>query len=201
VTMLVRLATLEDANQIREVYAPYCDTPISFEASPPTADEMRRRITKVLAGHPWLVCEEDGQVLGYAYAGPHGERAAYRWSVDVTVYVGLNRHRQGLGRALYTSLFELLHLQGFVSAYAGVTIPNPASVGLHQAMGFVPVGVYRPVGFKDGAWRDVAWLQRTPQPAPVDPAEPTRLPEIVGTAGWAAALQSGLRFLRRGLPN
>jgi L-amino acid N-acyltransferase YncA len=193
-TASIRLASPNDAEPIRAVYAPYCDTPISFEAVAPTVEEMRRRIAKVLAGHPWLVLEEDGQIMGYAYASPHGERAAYRWSVDVSVYIRQGQQRRGAGRALYTSLFQLLPLQGYVGAYAGATIPNPASVGLHTAMGFVPVGVYRQVGFKYGAWRDVAWFQRPLQLPPADPPEPKRLADVVGTNAWNAALQAGLRL-------
>ena len=125
----IRLATLDDAEQVQAIYAPYCHTPISFETDPPTVEQMRGRLAKVLGCYPWLVCEEGGEVLGYAYATRHRERAAYRWSVDTSVYVGQGRQRRGVGRALYTSLFAVLPLQGYVNAYAGVTLPNPASVG------------------------------------------------------------------------
>ena len=125
---------------------------------------MRGRLAKVLEPYPWLVCEDGGEVLGYVYATQHRERAAYRWSVDTSVYVRQGRQRRGVGRALYTSLLAVLPLQGYVNAYAGATLPNPASVGLHEAMGFQPVGVYRQVGFKYGAWHDVAWFQRPLQP-------------------------------------
>ncbi|HTU89446.1 MAG TPA: GNAT family N-acetyltransferase, partial [Gemmataceae bacterium] len=124
----IRLATLDDAEQIQAIYAPYCDTPISFELESPNAEEMRRRLAKVLGQYPWLVCDGGSEVLGYVYATQHRERAAYRWSVDTTVYVRQSRQRQGVGRALYTSLLAVLPLQGYVNAYAGVTLPNPASV-------------------------------------------------------------------------
>ena len=156
----IRLATLEDADQVSAIYAPYCATPISFELEPPSAEEMRRRMGKVLENLPWLVWVEDGQVHGYVYASPHRERAAYRWSVDTTAYIHQDQRRRGLGRGLYTALLKLLVRQGYYNAYAGVTLPNPASVGLHESMGFLPVGVYRQVGFKCGAWYDVAWYQR-----------------------------------------
>jgi phosphinothricin acetyltransferase len=191
----IRLATPEDAEQVRAVYAPYCHTPISFEAEPPGVEEMRGRLAKVLALYPWLVCAEGGEVLGYAYATRHRERAAYRWSVDISVYVHQGRQRRGVGRALYTALLGVLPLQGYVNAYAGVTLPNPASVGLHEALGFQAVGVYRQVGFKCGAWHDVAWFQRPLQPRPGEPLPPKRLEEVQHTSEWLAALNQGLALL------
>src|SRR6202011_4997489 len=109
-------------------------------------------------------------------------------------YVKQRQHRRGLGRVLYTSLFSVLPLQGYVNAYAGVTIPNPASVGLHQAMGFQPVGVYKHVGFKLGAWHDVAWFERALQALPSEPSDPKPLKEVCRTKEWADSLSSGLRL-------
>ncbi len=192
----IRLATLDDAAQVQAVYAPYCYTPISFELEPPSVEEMRGRLRKVLAQLPWLVCDDGGEVLGYAYAAGHRERAAYGWSVDTSVYIRQGRQRQGVGRALYTALLALLPLQGFVNAYAGVTLPNPASVGLHESMGFEPVGVYRDVGFKLGAWYDVVWYQRPLQARPLAPPPPRRLHEVLGLAEWESALHAGERLLR-----
>src|SRR5215467_3029678 len=192
----IRLATPDDAEEVRAIYAPYCHTPISFETEPPSVEEMRGRLTKVLGQCPWLVCEEGGEVLGYAYATQHRERAAYRWSVDTAVYVRQGRQRRGVGRALYTSLLAVLPLQGYFNAYAGVTLPNPASVGLHEAMGFQPVGVYRQVGFKCGSWHDVAWFQRDLQPRPDQPPHPRPLEEVRRSAEWGGALSAGLRFVR-----
>jgi phosphinothricin acetyltransferase len=192
----IRLATPDDADQVRAIYAPYCHRPISFESGPPSVEEMRGWLVKVLGQYPWLLCEDGGEVLGYAYASQHRERAVYRWSVDTTVYVRQGRHRRGVGRALYTSLLALLPLHGYVNAYAGVTLPNPASVGLHEAMGFRQVGVYRQVGFKCGAWHDVAWFQRTLQTRPGEPSPPRPLEEVRQTAEWAEALHAGLRLLR-----
>jgi L-amino acid N-acyltransferase YncA len=191
----IRLATRDDAEQVQAIYAPYCYTPISFETEPPSVEEMRGRLTKVLCQYPWLVCEDGGEVLGYTYAMQHRERAAYRWSVDTTVYVRQGQQRRGVGRALYTSLLAVLPLQGYVNAYAGVTLPNPASVGLHEAVGFQPVGVYRQVGFKCGSWHDVAWFQRPLQPRPAEPSPPTPLEEARHTAEWVEALSGGLRTL------
>ena len=146
---VIRLATERDAEQIAIIYAPnVTDTIVSFELETPNPDEMSRRIEITLERYPWLVCEREGRVLGYAYASAHGSRAAYLWSVDVSVYVYEDARRTGMGRALYTSLFAALDLQGFYNAYGGATLPNPASVGLHESVGFRPVGVYRGVGYK-----------------------------------------------------
>jgi L-amino acid N-acyltransferase YncA len=194
--LTIRLATLDDAEQVQAIYAPYCHTPISFEMGPPSVEEMRGRLAKVLGQYPWLVYEEGGEVLGYAYATQHRERAAYRWSVDTAIYVRQGRQRRGVGRVLYTSLLAVLPLQGYVTSYAGVTLPNPASVGLHQAMGFRPVGVYERVGFKCGSWHDVAWFQRPLQQRPGEPPPLRPLEEIWHTAEWVEALHVGLRLLR-----
>jgi phosphinothricin acetyltransferase len=193
---VIRLATPNDAEQVLAIYAPYCSTPISFELEPPSVEEMRRRIAKILESYPWLVCEEGGQILGYAYASRHRERAAYRWSVDATVYVRPGQQRHGIGRALYAVLFRLLAVQGYCNAYAGVALPNPASVGLHEAVGFVPVGVYRQVGFKCGAWHDVAWYQRPVGEHAASPQSPQPLAAVQGSEEWSAALQEGAALLR-----
>ena len=161
--MKLRTASPEDGAAIAAIYAPVvAHTAISFETDPPDAAEMRARIEKTaLAGLPWLVAEDDsGAVCGYAYASRHRERAAYQWSVDVTVYVAAGRHRRGVGRALYGQLLPLLAQLGYCQAFAGIALPNAASIGLHEAMGFTPVGVYREVGWKMDGWRDVAWWQR-----------------------------------------
>ena len=155
----IRNVALTDAPAISRIYAPYVtDHAISFEMVPPDAAEMERRITATTAGYPWLVHEEDGEVLGYAYAATHNPRTAYQWSVNVSVYLDARVHRRGVGRALYTALFDLLRRQRFVNAYAGITLPNAASVGLHDAMGFVTVAVYPRIGFKFGRWHDTTWL-------------------------------------------
>ena len=193
----IRLATERDAEQVAAIYAPnVTDSIISFESEPPSADEMRRRIEGTLERFPWLVCERHGRVLGYAYAGAHGTRAAYQWSVDVSVYVHWETQRAGVGRALYTSLFAALKLQGFYNAYAGATLPNPASVGLHESVGFRAVGVYRGVGYKLGAWHDVVWWHLALRERVADPDPPAGLPSVLGLDEWDAALTSGLPLLR-----
>jgi phosphinothricin acetyltransferase len=194
---VIRLATAHDAEQIQAIYAPIVrDTAISFELVPPTVDEMRQRITKTLEHLPWIVCVHREEVLGYAYASAHRSRAAYQWAVDVSVYIHAATRRSGVGRAIYTSLFTLLTLQGFFNVYAGITLPNPGSVGLHEAMGFRPVGVYRAVGYKLGAWHDVGWWQRTLQNHTLSPAPPTDLQHIRTAETWETALTAGLTCLR-----
>lgn len=162
-----------DAAACAAIYAPYvAGSPASFEEVAPGGDEMAERMRRVRATHPWLVAERDGRVAGYAYASPHRERAAYRWACDVAVYVDPADHRRGVGRALYEALLPLLRAQGFHMAVAGITLPNAASVGLHEALGFEPVGVYREIGWKDGAWRDVGWWQLRLGDGAAPPAEP-----------------------------
>ena len=159
--MNVRDATPDDAAALQQIYAPYVrETIVSFELEPPDVATMRARVEKCIAVYPWLVADEGGRVLGFAYASPHRERAAYASSVDVSVYLAPAARRRGFGRALYEALFASLQAQGRHMAFAGIALPNEASVGLHQALGFTPVGVYREVGFKFGRFHDVGWWQR-----------------------------------------
>jgi L-amino acid N-acyltransferase YncA len=186
-----RLATPADGAAIAAIYRPYVtDAVTSFELEAPGAEEMARRIGAGLLLAPWLVCVDgNDQVLGYAYAGRHRDRAAYQWSCDVTVYIHADHHRRGIGRALYDRLLGLLCLQGFFVAHAGITLPNPGSVGLHEAVGFRPVGIYPAVGWKLGAWRDVGWWQLPLQARPESPAPPLTLAEAQKLDGWAAMLR------------
>ncbi|MCW2522103.1 MAG: family acetyltransferase [Frankiales bacterium] len=159
--MRVRLASTDDSPAVAEIYAPYVQTTvISFETTPPDAGQMAERIAATMPAHPWLLAEEAGTVLGYAYAHPFASRAAYAWSAETSVYVRPDRHRRGVGRSLYEVLLRLLAAQGYREAFAGVTLPNAASVALHEGMGFAAVGTYRRVGFKHGSWHDVGWWQR-----------------------------------------
>ena len=163
-----------DALACAAIYAPHvADSPTSFEEDPPDAAELAERIARTTATHPWLVAELGGEVAGFAYACPHRSRPAYRWAVDVSVYVASEQRGQGVGRALYAELLERLRGQGFQVACAGITLPNEASVALHEGLGFVPVGVYRRIGWKAGAWRDVGWWQLELEPPGEErPAEP-----------------------------
>jgi phosphinothricin acetyltransferase len=161
--MKLRVASAADGAALAGIYAPVvAHTAISFETEPPDAAEMRARVEKTAqAGLPWLVAEDAaGQVCGYAYAGRHRERAAYQWSVDTTVYVREDQRGRGVGRLLYGRLLPLLAGLGYGQAFAGIALPNAGSVGLHEALGFEAIGVYRRVGFKFGAWRDVGWWQK-----------------------------------------
>jgi phosphinothricin acetyltransferase len=156
--MSVRIARPVDGDAVAAIYAPYVsETVISFEETPPSGLDMASRIEATLSTHPFLVFEDRGRILGYAYAGPHGAREAYRWSANVSVYAAQDAHRRGVGRSLYTTLFETLRRQGFHSLFAGITLPNKGSVGLHEAMGFTHLGTYREVGFKLGLWHDVGY--------------------------------------------
>lgn len=156
--MTIRLATPDDAAAVRAIYAPHVtDSATSFETEVPSVDEMRRRIEALRPTHPWLVAEDADGVAGYAYAGPHRARAAYGWAAEVSVYVDGRARRRGVAHALYAELLERLRRQGFALALAGVTLPNDASVGFHEAMGFRPAGVFPALGFKHGAWHDVGW--------------------------------------------
>jgi len=194
---VIRLAAPKDGGQVAAIYAPFVtDTVVSFELTPPDAEEMMRRITGTMEQYPWLVCERAGELLGYANASQHRTRSAYQWSVDTAIYTGPACRRSGLGRALYTSLLGVLTLQGFYNAYAGVTLPNPASVGLHEAMGFEPVGVYRHVGFKMGRWLDVGWWQLSLLPRTDPAAAPRPLSEVSRGDLFQSCLTEGLKYLR-----
>jgi phosphinothricin acetyltransferase len=149
-----------DGEACASVYAPYVrETAVSFEEEPPTGADFSRRIEQLSSSFPWLVAEEAGSVIGYAYASAHRERAAYRWAADAAVYIAPGNERRGIGRALYRSLLDLLARQGIRVVVAGITLPNDGSVALHEALGFELVGVYRRIGWKAGAWRDVGWWQ------------------------------------------
>jgi L-amino acid N-acyltransferase YncA len=172
--MLVRDAEERDAAACAAIYAPYVtDTAITFESEPPSAAEMAARIAAAQRSHAWLVLENDGRVVGYAYGSVWKTRAAYRWACEVSAYLEPGRRRTGGGRMLYEALLERLSARGFRVAIAGMTLPNAASVGFHRAMGFEPVGTYRRIGFKHGAWHDVAWTQRTLAEGDDPPTEPS----------------------------
>ncbi|MCF7551529.1 GNAT family N-acetyltransferase [Pseudonocardia sp. WMMC193] len=171
---MIRRATASDTERVAAIYAPYVrDTAISFEETPPTAADMAARLSDSVL---WLVdCDDRGEVRGYAYAGPHRSRAAYRWCVDVSVYLDPAARGRGVGRALYEELLGALTELGYTQAFAGIALPNAASEGLHRALGFTLVGTYRAVGYKLGTWWDVAWYQRGLAGAVAEPREPGRL--------------------------
>jgi L-amino acid N-acyltransferase YncA len=163
----IRSATKADTPALLSIYRPIVETSAtSFEIEAPSISEFSARIEKALAGWQWLVAEQEGQCIGYAYGSAHRERPAYRWSVEVSAYVRPDRHRLGVGRTLYLRLFDELAQKGFCHAYAGITLPNDASVALHRRVGFEPIGIFKSVGRKFAKWHDVAWFQRTLRDSP-----------------------------------
>lgn len=188
-TGVLRMASVSDAEAIRNIYAPYCheDCPISFELAPPSVEEMASRISSTMPAFPWLVYESEAIVVGYAYGGTHSQRPAYRWCVNASVYISADYHGKGVGRKLYRALFELLRLQGFYNAYAGITLPNAKSEALHASFGFEPVARYPNVGFKGGRWHDVGWyavklrehISDPSEPAPLDLLSPEQLERVL----------------------
>lgn len=181
--MRLRLATPSDGAALARIYAPSVqDSPASFELVPPDAPTMGARVQEQRdAGRPWLVAEQEGAVMGYAYAGAHRSRLAYQWGVETSVYLAAEAQGRGLGTTLMTSLLSLLEAQGYALALAGVTLPNPASLALHGRLGFEEVARYPGIGFKDGAWHDVWWGQRRlgacRAPLPPVPTDALSVPE------------------------
>ncbi len=172
-TLIVRPATSADAAQIAAIYTPFVtDTVVSFETTPPDADEMRRRLESSIDDYPWLVCVCGDEVCGFAYASKHRSREAYQWCAECTAYVEESQRRRGVGRALYRSLFAVLEAQGYRNVYAGIALPNAASESFHAAMGFERVGVYERIGYKQGAWRDVSWWAVRLNDAEQEPHQP-----------------------------
>jgi L-amino acid N-acyltransferase YncA len=179
------------------IYAPLVrDTAISFELQPPTEAQMRERVGGVLERMPWLVCEEDGRVLGYACATPFRTRPAYQWTVEVTVYVHPAHSRRGIARALETALLAGLRLQGFRTALAVIALPNPASVALHEDLGFTPVGVFRAAGYKLGRWHDVGWWELALGDRTLGPKPPRELAALTALPAWQTALEKCAALVR-----
>ena len=183
---LIRLAAAADATAIAAIYAPYVtDTPISFEEGAPDVAEMARRIAGGGGLYPWLVVEEDRVILGYASSSAFRSRPGYRWTVETGVYLAPEAQGRGLGRRLMESLFGVLERQGFTSAVAGITLPNPASVALHEKLGFAPCATYRDTGFKHGEWRTVQVFSRDLAPRLTPPAELRRFADCASSSAAA----------------
>ena len=156
----VRLITLNDCEAALDVYRPYVEkTAFTFEYVPPTGEQFREKIKKITAQYPWLVCEYNGKLVGYAYGSTHRDRTAYQWSPESTIYIAEDFHGLGIARILYEALFEMLKLQGFYNVYAGVLVTNENSCKFHVAMGFYEVGLFKRVGYKLGQWHDNMWYQ------------------------------------------
>jgi L-amino acid N-acyltransferase YncA len=170
----IRPVDVTDADAIRAIYAPIVEeTHISFELSAPSRDEMARRIRQTAEQLPWLVAVDHDRVVGYACAAPHGARGAYAWAVDTSIYLDGTIRGRGVGATLYSELLERLRSLGYVSAFAGIALPNPASVALHRRVGFEPTGLFPVAGFKLGRWIDVSLWRcalATPTEKPVRPS-------------------------------
>lgn len=182
----IRLATSNDAQNILDIYGTYClKSPATFELQPPSLDDICNRINKTLMRFPYLIFEQEHEAVAFAYAGQHMERAAYRFSVNVSVYVKEGHHGTGKGKALYNLLLPLLTKQGFCNAFAGITIPNPGSEALHRSMGFVQTGLYKNVGYKFEKWHDVSWWQLPLRAEIGIPNEPTPIKEMLEDAEYS----------------
>lgn len=157
----VRLATVADAAGVLGVYAPYVEeTPITFETSVPSEEAFAARMKAVIGDYPYLVVEDAGRIVGFAYARRLGERDAYEWNVELSVYFAPTHTGRGWGSVLFWALIDLLAQQGVRNAYSLVTVPNEASRNLHRKLGFELMGIQRCAGYKLGAWHDVAWLRK-----------------------------------------
>ena len=168
----IRIARKEDCADMAEIYAPYvANTAVSFEETPPDADEIWTRVLKSLKKHVWLVCVCDRKVVGYAYARVHRERKAYQWVTEVSVYIHEHHRKLGIATALYNALHAVLRKQGYIQAYAGMTLPNLASKGFHENLGYVQFATYKNAGFKLGEWRDTAWWSLALTELPEVPGE------------------------------
>ena len=171
--MCCRPACARDAARLADLYAPYvADTAITFATAMPTEEEFAEKIARIGASFPFLVCEEDGRVLGYAYAATYRVREAYRWDVELSIYVDTSCRGRGAGKALMERLLRCLRAQGYQNAYSCITLPNERSIGLHTRFGFTQIGLFQQAGYKLGKWHDVVWLRLPLGDFPESPAEP-----------------------------
>lgn len=193
----IRAISSDDYTAVLAIYAPFvANTTVSFEYDVPSSGTFAARIEAITDHYPFLVCELDGVVIGYAYASKHRERTAYQWSVETSVYVRPDAHRRGVASALYTALFALLKHQGFVNVYAGITQPNEQSVAFHTAMGFRAVGLYENIGYKFDSWHSVLWLSKALQPHAPHPITPVPVQEVLDTPFWFEAMKAGLSRIK-----
>lgn len=193
----IRLATIEDGAEILSIYADYIkNTAITFETEVPSVAEFGKRIERVLENYPWLICEIGGKVAGYAYASKHRERAAYQWSVDLSIYISAKYHRRHIATALYKALIALLQRQGYYNAFAGVTVPNLNSEMFHTQFGFQTVGAFENVGYKLGKWRDVKWFALQIAEYPKEPRLPVILQDAVDTKELEEILKEAAKKIK-----
>lgn len=176
----IRLITPADAEAALAVYAPYVlHTANTFEYEIPSVDDFRAKIEKITAQYPWLVCECDGEIVGYAYGSTHRERAAYQWSPESTVYISDKHHRKGIARILYNTLFALLQHQGYINVFASVLVTNVNSVEFHRAYGFEEIGLFKNIGYKLGEWHTNLWFQYTLHKHVIDPPVPIPITKLL----------------------
>lgn len=195
----IRLATEDDSGSILQIYTPYIvNTAITFECKVPTMIEFKERMANIQRIYPWLVCEINNHIAGYAYASRYKERESYKWSVDFSVYIIPEYHRRNIGKALYFALFELLKLQGFYNAYAGITLPNVKSESLNESFGFKAIGVYHNVGYKLGSWHDVKWYELKIQEHIKPPVEPKSIDEISNTNEFKIIIGKAEQTIKKG---
>ena len=188
----IRLAKPLDASEILNIYAPYVlNTTITFELDVPSVTDFTQRIKKYLEESPWLVYEINGVIAGYAYASAHRGRAAYQWNREVSVYVHHAYKRQGIAKKLYTTLLQLLRLQGYTNALAGIVQPNQASVAFHKSLGFKLVGTYNNIGYKLGAWQRVSWYELALQEADHPPTSIRPMADLQKEPDYLELLNKG----------
>lgn len=168
--MKIRLATVEDSLELLKIYAQYIDTAITFECTLPTNKEFTERVVEITKSYPYLVCEEDNKIIGYAYAHRQMEREAYQWNAELSIYIDKSFVSKGVGKKLYSILIEILKLQGVKTVYGGVTIPNEKSENLHKALGFKHLGTYHNTGYKNNKWHDVSWFEKQIAPYSLEPS-------------------------------
>ncbi len=194
----IRLITTDDAESALAVYAPYVkSTAITFEEVVPTVEEFSSRTRKITEQYPWVVCESEGRVIGYAYASTHRARPAYRWSPESAVYVANDFHRKGIAKILYETLFSILKLQGYVNVFAGVVIPNLKSEEFHKALGFEEIGIFKQVGYKLGSWHDSKWFQKHLQIRPENPPKPIPISELIETDAFKSIIENANQLLNK----
>jgi L-amino acid N-acyltransferase YncA len=188
-TLHIRTATVADAEKLLAVYAPYIlHTANTFEYDVPSLQAFEEKVEKITAKYPWLLCERNGELLGYAYGSTHRERTAYQWCAESTVYLAEKHHRKGVARVLYAALFDMMKLQGYYSIYASILSTNTASVAFHRAVGFEDIGLFKNIGYKLGEWHSNIWMQYFLQAHKPEPHTPTPAPELMDTSAFKQIL-------------
>ena len=176
---IIRVATKDDATGMLDIYAPFIlNSGITQETEVPSVEDFQKRIISNLAERPWIVCEINNEIAGYAYAGKHRDRRGYQWCTEPSVYISEKYFGLGVANALYTALFDILKLQGYVNAYAVITLPNERSIAFHKKFGFEYLTTYKKIGYKLGQWHDVGWMQYEISPHRKDPMDPMKLSGI-----------------------